>query len=88
MEITEEILKDYGFVQKTINIPSKGMDLNITYFDKGGVMVTFDRTFNLWILCTLINNMIYYSVPILYIKTEKELEKYYNECKNEKLVKS
>ena len=70
--ITVKFLENKGFTKRKA--------LNGEYYEKNNVSIIFDTGVNLWILCAIINNMIRYIEPPLYIEYECELIKYYNEC--------
>jgi hypothetical protein len=74
-KISVEFLLEKGF--------QKRKACNACYFEKNKVAITFD--YGLWILCVVIDNRVYYMAPILYLKTEDELIKYYQECTKEKI---
>jgi hypothetical protein len=74
-KISEEFLRNKGFLKREAS--------NLEYYEKNQVTIAFDTWVSAWILCIVIDNMVYYIAPILYIKKESELIKHYQECTGE-----
>jgi hypothetical protein len=76
-KISVKFLESKGFVRKKTQ--------NVFYYEKNNFALILQKDFHVWILCGVNCNIVYSIAPMLFIETENELIKYYQECTGQKL---